>query len=175
MDGERFQRGCQRGLVAVGRLQPGDRAAVLEVFEGLSERSRRLRFHGPKPVLRDAEVDTLADVGCCGREAVGAIDLVTGEVVGIARFVRDDHDPRTAEVAFEVVDECQQGGVGNRLIRELTAIATRDGIERFKAHVLPGNEGALALMRRLGRIADASFVDGAHELVVELERVPRAA
>jgi RimJ/RimL family protein N-acetyltransferase len=148
---------------------------VLEVFGGLSERSRRLRFHGPKPTLRDAEVEALADVGRSGREAVGAIDLVTGEVVGIARFVRDDDDPRTAEVAFEVVDACQHNGVGNRLLRELTALASRDGIERFKAHVLPGNEGALSLLRRAGRVAGSAFVDGAHELVVELEPMPRAA
>ncbi len=162
------QPGCQRGLVTVGRLESGDRAAVLEVFDGLSERSRRLRFHGPKPRLPDAEVDVLADVGCCGREAVGAVDLVTGEVVGLARFVRDREDPRTAEVAFEVVDPCQGSGVGGKLLRELSTLAKRDGIERFTALVLPGNEGALALLRRVGRIAQSSFADGAHELVVEL-------
>ena len=96
---ENAQPGCTRGLVSVGRLQPGDRAAVVEVFEGLSERSRRLRFHGPKPRLPEREVEALADVGRAGREAVGAIDLVTGEVVGIARFVRDEDDPSAAEVA----------------------------------------------------------------------------
>ena len=97
--------GCHRGLISVGRLRGGDRASVLEVFEGMSERSRRLRFHGPKPRLREADVDRLVDVGCCGREAVAAIDLVTGAVVGTARFVRDHDDPRSAEVAFEVVDQ----------------------------------------------------------------------
>jgi RimJ/RimL family protein N-acetyltransferase len=162
------QPGCTRGLVSVGRLRPGDRAAVVEVFEGLSDRSRRLRFHGPKPRLRDAEVETLADVGSGGREAVGAIDLVTGEVVGIARFVRDESDPRNAEVAFEVVDPCQGSGVGGKLLRELSMLAKRDGIERFTALVLPGNEGALALLRRIGRVAGSSFADGAHELVVDL-------
>jgi RimJ/RimL family protein N-acetyltransferase len=162
------QLGCTRGLVSVGRLRPGDRAAVVEVFQGLSERSRRLRFHGPKPRLPEAEVTALADVGHDGREAVGAIDLVTGEVVGIARFVRDGSDPGAAEVAFEVVDPCQGNGVGGRLLRELASLARRDGVERFTAYVVPGNEGALALLRRVGRVARASFVDGAHELVVEL-------
>jgi RimJ/RimL family protein N-acetyltransferase len=162
------QPGCQRGLVSVERLDPGDRRSVLEVFEGLSDRSRRLRFHGSKPRLPEAEVEALADVGCCGREAVGATDLVTGEVVGIARFVRDEDDPHAAEVAFEVVDSCQGRGVGGRLLHELTSLAKRDGIERFTAFVLPGNEGALALLRSVGRVAGSSFVDGAHELVVEL-------
>lgn len=168
MSYEPAQPGCTRGLVTVGRLQPGDRKAVLEVFDGLSEQSRRLRFHGAKPRLPEAELDALANVGHAGREAVGAIDLVTGEVVGIARFVRDDEDPSAAEVAFEVVDQCQGAGVGGRLLRELASLARRDGVERFTALVLPGNEGALALLRRIGRVARSSFADGAHELVVEL-------
>lgn len=162
------QPGCTRGLVSVGRLRPGDRAAVVEVFEGLSDRSRRLRFHGPKPRLRETEVEALADVGSGGREAVGAVDLVTGEVVGIARFVRDEDDPGAAEVAFEVVDPCQGAGVGRKLLRELAALARRNGIERFTAYVVPGNESALALLRRAGRIARARYADGAHVLTVEL-------
>jgi RimJ/RimL family protein N-acetyltransferase len=161
--------GCHRGLFSVGRLHGGDRASVLEVFEGMSERSRRLRFHGPKPRLREADLDRLVDVGCCGKEAVAAVDLVTGSVVGTARFVRDDADPRSAEVAFEVVDDCQGRGVGQELVSELTALARREGIERFHATVVPGNEPALALLRRAGRLVHSSYVDGAHELVIELE------
>lgn len=167
--------GCHRGLISVGRLHGGDRAAILEVFEGMSERSRRLRFHGPKPVLREAEIDTLVDVGCCGREAVVATDLVTGTVVGTARFVRDDDDPRSAEVAFEVVDACQGRGVGQKLLSELGALARREGIERFHAAVVPGNEPALSLLRRTGRLIGSSFAGGVHELTIELEPSARAA
>jgi RimJ/RimL family protein N-acetyltransferase len=167
--------GCHRGRIGVGRLHGGDRAAVLEVFEGMSERSRRLRFHGPKPRLREVDVDMFVDVGCCGREAVAATDLVTGNVVGIARFVRDEEDPGSAEVAFEVVDHCQRNGVGSRLVAALSALAQRQGIERFRAAVVPGNEPALALLRSAGRLASSRFADGAHELVVELDPLPRAA
>jgi GNAT superfamily N-acetyltransferase len=167
--------GCRRGLVAVGRLQYGDRAAVHEVFEGLSEESRRLRYHGAKPRLREGEVDQLIDVGCCGREAVAAIDLVSGKVVGMARFVRDERDPRVAEVAFEVVDECQSNGIGRRLIAELATLARLEGIERFRASVLVGNEPALALLGGAGRVSASEYADGAYELVVELGSLSRAA
>jgi RimJ/RimL family protein N-acetyltransferase len=156
-------------------LHFGDRAAVQEVFEGLSERSRRLRYHGAKPRLREAEVDELVDVGCCGREAVAAIDLVSGKVVGMARFVRDERDPRVAEVAFEVVDACQSNGVGRRLIAELTTLARLEGIERFRASVLVGNEAALALLGRAGRVTESAYVDGAYEIVVDLGSLSRAA
>ena len=88
----------------------GERKPVLEVFEGLSERSRSLRFLGSKPRLLERDVDWLVDVGCCGREAVAAVDE-TGRTVGIARFVRDADGPE-AEIAFEVVDEWQGRGLG---------------------------------------------------------------
>jgi GNAT superfamily N-acetyltransferase len=167
--------GCHRGLISVERLHGGDRAAFLEVFEGLSERSRRLRFHGPKPRLREAEVDSFADVGSRGREAVAAVDLVTGAVVGTARFVRDEDDPASAEVAFEVIDDCQRHGVGRRLVSELSALARSEGVERFRAAVLPGNESAFALLQRAGRVVSSKFADGAHQLVIELQPLPRAA
>jgi len=167
--------GCDRGLVSVERLHGGDRAAILDVFAGMSERSRRLRFHGPKPRLREVEVESFMDVGRRGREAVAATDLVTGAVVGTARFVRDDDDPQSAEVAFEVVDGCQRRGVGRSLVTELSALARGEGIQRFHASVVPGNEPALALLRSTGRLVSSSFVDGAHELVIELESISRAA
>jgi hypothetical protein len=71
--------------VRIRRLAGGERRAVLQVFEGLSERSRRLRFLGSKPTLREQEVSHLVDVGCCGREAVVAVDPATGHSIGIAR------------------------------------------------------------------------------------------
>ena len=146
-----------------------------EVFDGMSERSRRLRYHGAKPRLPEAEVDWLVDVGCCGREAVAAIDLVSGKVVGLARFIRDEHDPRIAEVAFEVVDACQSNGVGRRLIAELVTLARLEGIERFRASVVVGNEAALALVSRAGRVEHSAYVDGAYQLVVELGSLSQAA
>ncbi len=148
---------------------------MLDVFEGLSERSRRLRFHGPKPRLREQELDALVDVGCCGREAVAAIDLTSRRVVGLARFVRDQHDPGLAEVAFEVVDDCQAGGIGRRLLEELRSLALGEGVERFAAFVLPTNEAALALLRQAGRVVRSGYADGAFELVVELDPRPLAA
>jgi GNAT superfamily N-acetyltransferase len=175
MDATQELPGCRRGLVAVGRLDPGDRSALRDVFDGLSDRSRRLRFHGAKPRLRDDEVDVLVDVGRCGREAVAAVDLVSGKVVGLARFVRDERDPRVAEVAFEVVDHCQSSGLGSRLIAELKSVAAQEGVERFRAFVVAGNEAALALLRRTGRVVGSDYVDGAFELVVELDMLPHAA
>ena len=153
--------------IAYRPLRAGERTPVLEVFAGLSERSRRLRFLGSKPRLLESDLAHLVNVGCCGREAVAAIDQESGRTVGIARFVRDEGAPE-AEIAFEVVDSWQGRGVGSRLVAALLDVAAEEGITRLHATVAPENRAALALMRRLGRIEWTSFVDGAYEVVVAL-------
>jgi RimJ/RimL family protein N-acetyltransferase len=163
--------------IALTRLRHGERRPVLEVFDGLSDRSRSLRFHGAKPRLRAEEVERLADVGCCGREAVAAVERGSRRAIGIARFVRDEEDSRSAEVAFEVVDDWQGRGIGRLLMRELVPLAHAAGIDRFRARVLPGNDAAVAIMRRAGRIVATAFDGDAYDLVVEVsqEDLSRAA
>src|SRR5918996_5332193 len=129
--------------IALRRLQPGERTPVLDVFAGLSERSRRLRFLGPKPRLPERDLALLIDVGCCGREAVVAVDEETGRSIGIGRFVRDPAVPE-ADVAFEVVDEWHGRGVGRRLAAELARLAREDGVLRLRATIERGNAPALA-------------------------------
>jgi RimJ/RimL family protein N-acetyltransferase len=148
-------------------LHHGERSPVLEVFAGLSERSRRLRFLGSKPRLLEREVDWLVDVGCCGREAVVAVDQETGATVGIARFVRDIDAPE-AEIAFEVVDEWQGRGIGKRLVTELRSLALEQGILRFRALTAHGNQAAASLVRGLGDVLVHRYEDGAVELVVRI-------
>jgi GNAT superfamily N-acetyltransferase len=148
-------------------LRFGEREPVLEVFAGLSERSRRLRFLGAKPRLPERDLDLLVDVGRCGREAVAAVDAVTGRAVGVARFVRDAGAPE-AEIAFEVVDEWQGRGVGTRLIGELARLAREQGILRLRAVVDRSNAPALALVRSLGDVVSQQPEGAAVELVIRL-------
>ena len=148
-------------------LRSGERAPVLEVFAGLSERSRRLRFLGSKPRLLESDLAHLVDVGCCGREAVAAIDHEAGRTVGIARFVRDQDAPE-AEIAFAVVDEWQGKGLGKRLLAELRVLAREQGILRFRALIAHGNAPAFALVRGVGDELVRRYVDGNVELVVRL-------
>jgi GNAT superfamily N-acetyltransferase len=148
-------------------LRAGERRPVLEVFAGLSDRSKRLRFLGAKPRLLERDVDWLVDVGCCGREAVVAVDPATGRSVGLARFIRDADAPE-AEIAFEVVDEWQGRGIGRRLVTELRALALEQGILRFRALIAHGNTAAASLVRGLGDVLVHRYEDGAIELVVRI-------
>lgn len=153
--------------IALRPLHRGERKPVLDVFAGLSERSRRLRFLGSKPRLPERDVDWLVDVGCCGREAVVASDEATGRTVGLARFVRDADAPE-AEIAFEVVDEWQGRGVGRQLLGELRTLALEQGILRFRALIAHGNRPAFALVHGVGEELRRGYEDGAVELVVRL-------
>ena len=148
-------------------LRAGERLPVLEVFAGLSERSRRLRFLGSKPRLLETDLAQLVDVGRRGREAVVAIDQGTGGTVGIARFVRDEGTPE-AEIAFAVVDAWQGGGLGKQLLAELRVLARDQGILRFRALIAHGNTPAFALVRGLGDELVRRYEDGNVELVVRL-------
>ena len=153
--------------IALRPLRHGERKPVLEVFAGLSERSRRLRFLGSKPRLLERDVEWLADVGCCGREAVVAVDQATGATVGLARFVRDVDAPE-AEIAFEVVDDWQGRGLGKRLVAELRALALGQGILRFRALIAHGNRPAFALVRGLGDELARRYDGDGVELVVRI-------
>ena len=153
--------------LAYRRLRAGERGPVLEVFGGLSERSRRLRFLGAKPRLADRELAQLADVGRSGREAVVAVDPETGATVGLARFVRDADAPE-AEVAFSVVDDWQGRGVGRQLLAELAALAREERILRFRALTSRDNHAAVALMRGLGEVLVQRSQGPELELVVRL-------
>ena len=140
---------------------------MLDVFAGLSERSRRLRFLGSKPRLLERDVEWLADVGCCGREAVVAVDHETGATVGLARFVRDVDAPE-AEIAFEVVDDWQGRGVGKRLLAELRTLALEQGILRFRALIAHGNRPAFALVHGVGDELARNYDGDGVELVVRI-------
>jgi GNAT superfamily N-acetyltransferase len=153
--------------IALRPLRFGEREPVLQVFTGLSDRSRRLRFLGAKPRLPERELDLLVDVGRCGHEAVAAVDAETGRAIGLARFVRDADAPE-AEIAFEVVDEWQGRGVGRRLVAEIVRLAREQGVLRLRAVVDRSNAPALALVRGLGDLVAQRAEGPAVELVIRL-------
>jgi GNAT superfamily N-acetyltransferase len=153
--------------IAVRPLRFGEREPVLQVFTGLSDRSRRLRFLGAKPRLAERELDLLVDVGRSGHEAVAAVEAATGRAIGLARFVRDADAPE-AEIAFEVVDEWQGRGVGRRLVDEIARLAREQGVLRLRAVVDRSNAPALALVRGLGDLVAQRAEGPAVELVVRL-------
>jgi RimJ/RimL family protein N-acetyltransferase len=73
-----------------------------------------------------------------------------GNPVADARFVRDDHDPAVAEIAFTVGDAYQGRGIGSFLIAALSVAARVDGVERFSGRMLADNVAMRTIMDHYG-------------------------
>ena len=136
--------------VLIRPVRPEDAGLLEDGFARLSDRSRRLRFLGPKASLSAAELRYLTDVDHRDHEALGALDHARGGGVGIARYVRDREDPHAAEIAVTVIDGWQGRGLGTELLARLSERACQEGIGRFTAAVAADNAAMTGLLRNLG-------------------------
>jgi CRP-like cAMP-binding protein len=106
--------------------------------------------------------------------------------VADARFVRDESDPKIAEIAFTVADAYQRRGIGSFLIGALSIAARVDGVERFSARMLSENTPMRAIMDHYGAVWQredvgviTTVIDVPHQLVFgrdvadQIERVAR--
>ena len=128
-------------------LRPTDRDMYLRGFEHLSPQTRYMRFFSPKLRLTDAEVHYFVDVDHHDHEAIAAVDMTTGEGVGVARYIRDPAQPGTAEISITVVDDHQGRGLGALLLEFVAERAAEEGVQRLRASVLADNTRMLRLIR----------------------------
>jgi acetyltransferase len=144
----RHQRRPQASRVRLRPLVAGETGPLLEIFAGLSSRSRELRFLAPKVRLTATDLRQLTAVD--GHDHVALVaESADGSPVGIARFVRDANDPDSADVAVTVVDAWQKHGVGTRLASALVDRARQLGVRRFTLAMHPDNHAALRLLHKV--------------------------
>ncbi len=143
--------------IVVRELGPADRAAVIELFEGLSDADRYYRFLRPMPSYPPSMVRLLTAMDGVDHIAVGAIDP-GGRALGVARFVRYSGRPDTADLAVTVAGAARGRGLARRLIEAAADAAGSVGIVELTIDVHPQNRPALALFRSLG--FELHFDDG---------------
>jgi acetate---CoA ligase (ADP-forming) len=135
-------------------------------FEGLSDASRYLRFHGFCPI--DAGfVESLLDADWSDRGVLaGFLADLDGEerVVAVGSYTRVGRG-KTGEMAFAVDDSEQGRGIGTRLLEQLAVRARDVGIEWFVAEVMASNVGALAVFGDAGFEVRQTRASGEVELV----------
>jgi nucleotide-binding universal stress UspA family protein len=98
--------------------------------------------------LSESDLTYLTEVDHHDHEAIVALDDATGDIVGVARFVRTG--PVEAEPAVVVGDDWQGRGLGTQLMDRLADRAREEGVGRFRALILAENEAVLGLLSGLG-------------------------
>jgi RimJ/RimL family protein N-acetyltransferase len=134
--------------ISIRPIDPADRDGLAASFERLSEESRYLRFFSAVSHLSNEQLRYLTDVDHHAHEALVAVEDATGDIVGVARFVRTEEG--VAEPAVVVLDDWQRRGIGAHLLDALADRAREEDIHTFAAVVLAHNGAAMAALRRLG-------------------------
>src|SRR6185295_3320332 len=126
--------------VFIRPIRSDDKALLAAGMEHLSERSAYQRFLVPKRALSGAELRYLTEVDFRDHVALVAVrPEEPGVLVGVGRWIRLEHDPGVAEIAFVVADDLQHHGLGTALAEALANAARERGVRRFVATMLPDN------------------------------------
>jgi GNAT superfamily N-acetyltransferase len=134
--------------VLIRPLLYGDRFELAAGYTELSPRSRRHRFFNAPGELDDRGLEYLTNLDYRDHFACVAVleDRPVPKGVGVARYVREDDAPTTAEVAVTVLDAYQRRGIGTLLTRTLGEVAAENGIRSFVNYVQWGNAAAIDLL-----------------------------
>ena len=121
---------------------PGD-AARFKSNGSFSRQTLYRRYQGGAPT--EARLAYLFEVDYVDHFVWVVTEGVDGPVVADARFIRDEDDPDSAEVALTVADAYQGRGIGTLLLVALAVAARVEGIKRFHGQVLSDNPPARVL------------------------------
>ena len=158
--------------VLIRAVRPEDKPRFVAGFSRLSRETVHRRFLQPRPGLTVDELAFFTEIDHVDHEAIGALDAVEREGVGVARYIRDHERPHVAEAAITVVDTWQRRGLGGKLLRRLTARARENRISVFSAALFADNDAMLTLFAKLGEVTvtrrDGAVLEIDVELPVEL-------
>lgn len=143
-------------VITIRNIRPDDDRLLVDLFDHLSEQTRRFRFFSPLPDLPDTiiwrEAKRLADIDPYQAAAlIATINPDTNEqAVGVARLAVDPEDETTAEPAIVIRDDYQGEGIGSVLFDILVQVAMVRGLKRLRALSLYENDAVNHLFQKLG-------------------------
>ncbi len=144
-----------------------DRPALDDLHARVSRRSAYLRFFSLSQRAPGRYLDRI--LAPDERDLPGLVALIGGRPVAVASYERV-RGGEEAEVAF-LVDDAHQGlGISTLLLEALAADASRRGITRFTAEVLPENEAMLDLFSSVGFATSRRFAEGTVRVEFPLSR-----
>ena len=150
------------------RLDDGARLRASHAL--LSDETVYRRYLSHKPQLSPADTRYLVDIDGCNHFALVA--TVDGEIIAVARFIRIETEPGTAEFAIVVRDVHQRQGLATELMSRLAQAAVDRGVARFVATILADN---IPIRRLIDRIAAGPVREQREGTVSEVELDLRGA
>ena len=145
--------------VIVRAIRPDDKATILKGIGLFSEDSLYKRFHGAKSGLTDQELKFYTEIDYLHHVALVVTLKETSQVIGGGRYISYDESlsPRSAELAFAVVDSFQGLGVGLIVLKHLIVIAREVGVGIFEADVLVENSAMIRVFEKSGLVMTKDF------------------
>src|SRR5262249_1136145 len=136
--------------VEIRALRPTDREDMLAAVERTSARSLYRRFFTVRRHFSEAETTLFLNPDFVNHVALVAVAEKGGKpfIVGGGRNIVIKAGQ--AEVAFAVVDQFQGQGIGSALLRHLTSLARKAGLQEFVAEVLAENVPMLKVFEKSG-------------------------
>jgi L-amino acid N-acyltransferase YncA len=138
--------------VLVRPVIPEDARRLQEGLTRMSWQSRLFRFHRRLSRLSREQLHYLAAVDQRTHVAWGALSLDEPGMpgVGVARYVVEQDDARTARAVITVIDDYQRVGLGMALLEMLRLTAHENGVTRLIGHILPENTAGRRLVASAG-------------------------
>jgi RimJ/RimL family protein N-acetyltransferase len=136
--------------IEIRALRPDDRSALLAAVARTGPESTFRRFFAARRGFSEKEIEFFLSVDFVNHVALVAWVTEEGQptIVGGGRYVVIE--PGKAEVAFAVIDQYQNKGIGTTLMKHISTIAARSGITEFVAEVLPDNTAMLKVFAKSG-------------------------
>ncbi len=153
--------------------RPADREAVEELYQRLSERGRRMRFHHDIHALPEELLEPVLRPDY--RAGIVLLAVHEERIIGIARYRRSEAQAGHADIAFTVEEPHQHLGLATQLLYQLAAAARGRGIEVFEADVLAENEDMLDVLRDSGFALSSTLKAGTHHITFPISDAPPPA
>ncbi len=149
-----------RGGVEYRTVAAADRDAMLSFLDGLSLRTRFLRFFAPASPPSPAVLRAM----CGGGLTTDAIVATDGGAIVGHGMAADSLSPGgclVSDIGVVVADRCQNHGIGSQILDRLVARATARGVSVLVMDVLAENKQMLAMIARRWAGAGYRFGGGA--------------
>jgi RimJ/RimL family protein N-acetyltransferase len=150
-----------------------DEPRLKDFFYSVSQRSMQRRFLSERWDMPHERLQDFVIIDYTKQMVILAVvgEAEAEQVVGMGQYAIEAAK-HTAELAFMVVDEYQNKGIGWELVNYMTFLAKREGLLGFTAEVLAENRPMLHLLEKMGFDMERHNEGGVWELRMSFGGTP---